>query len=223
MDTIFRGRLDSFPGRANAWADSLLVDHALLRLAWTNFAVVSPNRLYRSNHPTPGRLKNMVRRLGLRTIVNLRGPCGNGSDALSREAAARLGVDFIDAPLRSREAPPRERLLSLVETFRTMREPALVHCKSGVDRAGFASGVFLLLQGGRAREALAQLSPRFGHLPHSGAGILRGLFLRYAAEAEGRKAFLAWLREDYDPAALRAAFAAGRWSSRLADRVLARE
>ena len=223
MNTIFRGSLDGARGRANAWLDSLLVDHGLLRLAWGNFAVVSPGRLYRSNHPTPGRLAGYARRHGIRTVVNLRGACGNGADALSREAAARLGLDLIDAPLRSREAPPRERMLALAEAFRTMREPALVHCKSGSDRAGLAAGLFLLLNGGSTRDALGQLSLRFGHLSRSGVGILRAFFLRYAAEAEGRKPFLAWLREDYEETALRRAASAGRLSILLNDRLLARE
>ena len=43
--------------RAAAWADSLFVDHAVLRLAWTNRAEVIPGRLYRSNHPTPPRCR----------------------------------------------------------------------------------------------------------------------------------------------------------------------
>jgi protein tyrosine/serine phosphatase len=223
MDTIFKGDLTSRRGRANAWLDSLAVDHGLLRLAWTNFAVVSPGRLYRSNHPTPGRLASHARRHGIRTVINLRGACGNGSDALSREAATRLGMDFFDVPLRSRAAPPRDQLLRLVDIFRSMREPALVHCKSGADRSGLAAGIFLLAEGGSARDALAQLSPRYGHLPRSRAGVLRAVFLRYAAEAEGRKPFLAWLREDYDEAALRHAFASGKLASLLHDRLLARE
>jgi hypothetical protein len=33
------------------WLDALLVDHAIFRLVWSNFAVVIPGRLYRSNHP----------------------------------------------------------------------------------------------------------------------------------------------------------------------------
>ena len=47
MDTIFRGDLSTRRGRALAWIDSLFIDHALIRLAWTNFAPVVPGRLYR--------------------------------------------------------------------------------------------------------------------------------------------------------------------------------
>jgi uncharacterized protein (TIGR01244 family) len=223
MDSIFRGDLESRRGRANAWADSLLVDHALLRLAWRNFSVVAPGRLYRSNHPTPGRLAAQVRQLGIRTLINLRGECNNGSDALSREAARRLGVAFFDAPLRSREAPPRERVQHLMGIFAAMQEPALVHCKSGADRAGFASALFLVAQGVPVRVALGQLSVWHGHLPGSGAGVLRAFFLRYAAEAEGRLSLGAWVDRDYDPESLRAGFVARRGAALVADRVLRRE
>lgn len=223
MDSIFRGDLSSLRGRALAWLDGLLVDHGLLRLGWRNRGVVSPGRLYRSSHPLPWQLVAQAKRLGLRTVINLRGPTGNGADALSREAAARLGLDFIDLPLRSRHAPTREQVLGLVEAFLGMAEPALVHCKSGADRAGFAAGVFVLLSGGSAKDALAQLSWRFGHLGRSRAGILRAFFLAYAREAEGRKPFLDWLREDYDPVRLRRDHSSHRFSDLLNDRVFARE
>lgn len=223
MDSIFRGELSSLRGRALAWLDGLLVDHGLLRLGWRNRGVVSPGRLYRSSHPLPWQLAAQARRLGLRTVINLRGPTGNGADALSREAAARLGLVLIDLPLRSRDAPAREQVLRLAEAFRDMAEPALVHCKSGADRAGFAAGLFLLLNGGSTRDALGQLSWRFGHLGRSRAGILRAFFLAYAREAEGRKAFLDWLREDYDPAALDRMHFSRRFADLLNDRLLARE
>jgi len=222
LDTIFRGDLAAPGGRALAWADSLLVDHGVFRLVWSNRATVIAGRLYRCNHPTPGRLAALARRHRLRTVVNLRGACGNGSDALSREAAARLGLGFIDAPLGSR-VPERERILALCDVFQRMPEPALVHCKSGADRAGLAAGVFILLNGGTAAAALAQLSLRFGHFRRSRAGILDAFFRRYGEEAEGRKPFLDWLSEDYDEAALRRDFAAGGLASFINDRLLARE
>ena len=223
MDTIFRGDLISSRGRALAWADSLLVDHGLFRLAWSNFAAVVPGRLYRSNHPTPQRLARLAGRHGIRTLINLRGRCGNGSDALSRAAAARLGLAFVDAPLSSGRAPQRAEVLTLAEALRHSAEPILVHCKSGADRAGFAAALFLLLEGRSAAAALRQLSLRHGHWHRSRAGVLDAFLHAYAREAEGRRPFLDWLRQDYDAATLGAGFRSGHFADFLTHRVLHRE
>jgi protein tyrosine phosphatase (PTP) superfamily phosphohydrolase (DUF442 family) len=223
MDTIYRGSLATPAGRRNAWIDALFVDHALWRLVYTNFAAVVPGQLYRMNHPTPGRLARLTRRYGLRTLVNLRGTTGNGADALSREAAARLGLAFCDAPLESRGAPQRDRVLRLAQFFQTMEAPALVHCKSGADRAGLAAGIFLLIRGGTAKDALGQLSWRFGHVARSRTGVLDAFFLRYAKEAEGRLPFLDWVRDEYDEARLRRDYQANGVAGFVNDWVLARE
>jgi protein tyrosine/serine phosphatase len=223
MDSIFNGDIGTARGRTLAWVDSLLVDHAIFRLAWTNFATVVPGCLYRCNHPTPARLAALTHRYGLKTLINLRGETGNGSDALSRTAARVLGLQLVDAPLESRGAPQRERILRLCDIFRRMPTPALMHCKSGADRAGLAAGLFVLLRGGTAREALAQLSLRFGHIRQARTGVLDAFFHHYAREAEGRKPFLDWVREDYDPAALQRDFHANGLASFINDWVLVHE
>jgi protein tyrosine/serine phosphatase len=219
----FRGDLSTAAGRAAAWRDSLLVDHAVFRTVWTNFAEVLPGRLYRSNHPTPGHLRAAARRLQLRTLINLRGPRACGSDALSREAAARLGLLHIDMAFESRGAPHRDRILRYAEILKTLPTPALMHCKSGADRAGLASGLAILLDGGTAAEALKQLSWRFGHWRQARTGVLDAFFLRYAAEAEGRIPFLTWVETEYDEAALKRDFVAGGLASFVTDRILRRE
>jgi protein tyrosine/serine phosphatase len=223
MDSIFRGDVATTRGRALAWVDALVVDHAVFRLIYANFTVVSPGRLYRMSHPTPGRLARLTRRHGLRTLINLRGQTRNGSDALSREMAARLGLAFIDMALESRGAPQRDRILRLHEIYRTMQVPALIHCKSGADRAGLAAGLWVLFEGGTAEAALRQLSLRFGHIRAARTGILDAFFLRYAREAEGRKPFLDWVRADYDEVALRRDFHARGLASFVNDWVLAHE
>jgi protein tyrosine/serine phosphatase len=223
MDSIFRGDVSTARGRALAWVDALFVDHAIFRLVWSNLAMVAPGRLYRCNHPPPGRLTRLTRRLGLRTLINLRGATRNGSDALSRAAAEQLGLDFIDMAFESRGAPHRERILRLHEIYRSMRTPALLHCKSGADRAGLAAGLYLLFEGASAADALRQLSWRFGHIRQARTGILDAFFLRYQREGEGRVPFLDWVREEYDEAALRRDFHANGLASFVNDWVLAHE
>ena len=223
MDTIYKGDLSTKAGRRNAWLDALFIDHAVLRILWTNFAAVKSGRLYRSNHPTPGNLAAFTRKVGLKSLINLRGQAKNGSDALSRDAAARLGLDFYDMAMESRGAPHRDRILRLAEIYATMRAPALVHCKSGADRAGLAAGLFVLIEGGTVDEALKQLSLRFGHIKQAKTGILDAFFLTYQREGEGRKPFLDWVREDYSEDALRASHKAGALAGFINDKILVRE
>ena len=206
-----------------AWVDSLFVDHAVLRLGHANFGTVIPGRLYRCNHPTPGRIRRLTRRYGLTTIVNLRGATGSGSYHLSRDQAQKLGVAYHDLSLESRGAPHRDRILRLLDIWRSAPGPMLVHCKSGADRAGLAAGLCLLFEGRSAAEAMRQLSWRYGHIKQARTGILDAFFLRYQRDGEGREPFLEWLDRDYDEAALRRDFHANGLASFINDWVLAHE
>ena len=219
----FTGTLSAGASRTAAWRDSLLIDHAVFRVLWDNLAEVVPGKLYRSNHPTPSRLAAAKRKLGLRTLINLRGHRKCGSDALSRQAAAELGLTHIDMAFESRGAPHRDRILRFHAIYQTLETPALMHCKSGADRAGLAAGLAILFEGGSSQDALDQLSWRFGHWKRSRTGVLDAFFIRYATEAEGRTPFLHWVEHEYDEVALRRDFVAGGLSSFLVDRVLQRE
>lgn len=223
MDTIYKGDLSTPHGRRNAWVDALFVDHAFLRIFWTNFAPVVPGVLYRSNHPTPGNLRRFKEKVGLKSLINLRGQAKNGSDALSREEARRLGLDFYDMAFESRGAPHKDRILRLAQIVESMRGPALIHCKSGADRAGLAAGLFILIKGGTVAQAMGQLSLRFGHIKQSKTGILDAFFELYRRTGEGRKPFLDWVHEDYDEAELRAAFKAGQVAEFINAKILGRE
>jgi protein tyrosine/serine phosphatase len=223
MDSIFKGDVNTAQGRALAWADSLFVDHAIFRLGLSNFGTVIPGKLYRSNHPTPGRLRRFTRRFGLTTVINLRGATGTGSYHLSCDTARKLGIEYIDLSLESRGAPHRDRILRLHDIFRAMPGAGLLHCKSGADRAGLAAGLCLLFEGGTAAGALRQLSWRFGHIRQARTGILDAFFLRFQREGEGRKTFYDGLDQDYDEETLRRDFHANGIASFINDWVLVHE
>ena len=142
---------------------------------------------------------------------------------MSFAEAGRLGIDHVFMAFESRGAPHRDRILRFHDIFRNMRTPALMHCKAGADRVALASGLAILFEGGTAADALRQLSWRYLHFNHSSTGILDAFFARYAAEAEGRKPFLDWVREDYDEGELRRRFHSTRVSTFINDILLARE
>ena len=164
-----------------------------------------------------------MRRHGIRTLINLRGEAPNGSNALTLEAARRLGLAHEFLAFESRGAPHRDRILRFHDLYRRMAMPALIHCKSGADRAGLAAGLAVLFEGGSAADALRQLSWRFGHFSASRSGILDAFFVSYATQGEGRISFLDWVSREYDEAKLRQNFSAHGLAAFLNDRVLRRE
>ncbi len=214
------GRAD----RLRAWANMLLVDHGVLRLAYLNRHPVTPGRLWRSAQPAPHDLA-WFRRAGVRTVISLRGGREHGSWQLQREACERQGLRLVEFVVRSREAPDRETILGATAFFEGLAYPAVLHCKSGADRAGFAAALYLVVhEGVPVAEAMRQLSARFGHFRFAKTGILDAFFSAYRAEGEARGlSFLEWVETVYDPDALTRTFRTRAWSSFLVDRVLRRE
>ena len=161
----------------------------------------------------------------MRTIVNLRGGREHGSWQLQKEACERLGIQLEEFIVRSRGAPDRETLLSAKEFFDRIEYPAVLHCKSGADRAGFVAALYLVaFEGKSIDEAQRQLSMRYGHFRFSKTGILDEFFDLYRREGEARGIpFLTWIETQYDAEALERNFRPSFWSSLLVDRIMRRE
>lgn len=205
-----------------AHADALFLDHAVFRLVFNRFSRVSP-KLFRSGQPTPAQLRRWQRTYGIRTVINLRGRHRFATYHQAAAVCADLGLTLIDFPLDSRDAPQKERVLRLLDMAETLDYPVLAHCKSGADRAGLFAAIFLhAVEGQPIDRAQRQLSLRFGHWRQSKTGILDFFLERYVAEAKG-KPFRQWIENDYDPAALKAAFMGQWWANTLVDKVLRRE
>jgi protein tyrosine/serine phosphatase len=108
--------------------------------------------------------------------------------------------------------------------------PALFHCKSGADRAGLMSALYLMLREGAGPEvARRQLSLRYLHFAGSRTGVLGHMIDAYAADRRASAArgeplpFIAWARTAYDPAAITASFKSTRAQRFISDWLLRRE
>lgn len=215
--------LSSTWDRIVAWSNMVLSDHGIFRLFYLNRHRVT-DQVWRAAQPSPGQIAQAARD-GVKTIVNLRGGREYGSWPLEKEACDQQGLVLVDFVLRSREAPDREDLLKLPDFFKTVEYPILVHCKSGADRAGFMSALYLLVvKNASADEALQQLSPWYGHFRFAKTGILDAFIEMYRDEGEKNgKAFLDWVRDDYDAERLKQNFKTSPLSDLIVDRILRRE
>ncbi len=187
-------------------------DHAYVRLASSNAHWLS-DEMVRANQPWPFQVKTWARR-GIRTIVNLR----VGIDAhhvLEQEACDRYGVKQVRFVVTALEAPSREQVLGAKRLFDEIEYPAMMHCKSGADRAGMMSALYMHFRLKKPiSEALSQLDfLKFGHVRFLPEGVLDHCFEKYLKEAEPLGiSFEDWVRSPaYDPATIKQEFKATRW------------
>ena len=207
-------RLDTPWQRLLAWLDMLVVDHGLVRLVHLNHGPVAPG-VHRSAQPTPGQLRRLVRRHGIKTVLNLRAERNCGAFVLEEEVCAELGVELVNLRARSRDVPSRELIATLERLFAEMDYPVLMHCKSGADRTGIVGALYLALEENRpVTEAIDQLHRRWGHIRQAKTGMLDFFFESYLRDDAVRPlAFRDWIREVYDPTAVKTAFME-RWNGR---------
>lgn len=186
----------------------LFGDHAVLRYRWHNFDEIAPG-VFRSNQPTHGRLKD-YRDRGITTILSLRGAPRAVHHRIEAADCARLGIDLRHTALYARKPASRDDLMALFDHFDTLPRPFLMHCKSGADRVGLASALYLLDQEGASIDAArAMLSFRYLHLRRTATGVLDHMFEQYAARlAKGPIPVRDWIAREYDPAALAESWAA---------------
>lgn len=181
-------------------------DHGFLRIFWSNQHEIAQG-VFRSNQPDPKRLAALAAQ-GVRSIINLRGDNDGPQIRLELEACRRLGMELHSVSLNARRAPSRARLLELIAVFRRVERPVLMHCKSGADRAGLASAIWLMVIEGRPlAEARGMLSLRYIHLRWSRTGVLDAVLDAYHSRtARAPIRFEDWVATEYEAEAIEAAF-----------------
>lgn len=210
-------------GTPASYADMLFVDHGIFRLFYLNKHALD-DRCYRAAQPAPHDIAALSRQ-GIRTVVNLRGERLCGSYWLERAACARHGITFVNCQVRSRAAPSREELRGARDLFASVEYPILMHCKSGADRAGLMSVLYMHLQRGQPiAEAMKQLSLRYGHIRQADTGVLDAFFERYLSDTANKPMpFFDWVETIYDPDDVKNRFVAQGWANRIVNGILRRE
>ena len=191
VDLMTREEFQTADGRKRAWRSLMFGDHGFLRKVYDNTHQIT-DEMWRTYQPSPDRLREWKDR-GIKTVINLRGMrSGEKQDGLyflEEAVCDELGLVHIPYRAFSREAPTAEFVLGLKEVFERIAYPALLHCKSGADRAGIASMLYLFLHEGRPfDEAMDQLTFKYGHMKEGKTGILDHFFEAYRAfAADGRR------------------------------------
>ena len=91
-------------------------DHGFVRAVYNNFHDLGGG-MYRLSQPSPAQIRAYHQRLGIRTIVNLRGDHGYGSYAMEVETCRALGIRLVDHRLYSRQPPTVEVIDETRELF----------------------------------------------------------------------------------------------------------
>src|SRR5579875_2073807 len=169
-----------------------------------NLGTVEPGRVIRSAQPT-SRLASWIREYRLRSILNLRG--GSVADSwydAEVKTARAAGVLFYDFPISATRRPTRHELLVLIDTLASCPYPLLIHCKSGADRTGLASALYLMTQRGVPPEqAERAFTLEHGHVPLCGPEHLHEPLVEYAAWLASRglphspDRFRDWVKHEY--------------------------
>jgi len=204
--TSFGRDISSSSGRFWAHIHFHLMDHAFLRVFWNNFHQVC-DEVYRANQPSPAHLKS-YRDKGIKAVLNLRGFVQQSYALFEEDSCKKLGLELISIPLSSSSAPQPEKLLEIIGIIEKIPKPFVLHCKSGADRAGLVSALYLIvIKKLSVAEAKKQLSFKYLHLDFTKTGILDYIFDVFSERLKIEDIdFCDWLKKEYNANILNSAF-----------------
>ena len=171
----------------------------------SNFRVVVPEKIYRGAQRSPKQLEKLIKRHGIRTVVNLRSLC-NPLDWYLEESRTvqRLGINQEDLALSANGLPPAQELRRLVEILDHAEYPIYFHCRRGSDRTGLACVVAKILTTDATwDEARGQLNWRFGHVALGKPAFLDRFFDLYTgwlartSKTHSKETFRHWVLHEY--------------------------
>jgi protein tyrosine phosphatase (PTP) superfamily phosphohydrolase (DUF442 family) len=155
-------------------------------VVYSNFHVVVEHQVYRSARPNPARLQQWSGQYGIRTVINLEGGEGHEYFTENRTKMKELGIVEIAIKLASSRLPTSEQVHEMIDAIETCRQPMLIHCRAGAERAGLGSVIADMAIGGKDyASARGQLSPLYLHLRH-GKDRAEGLVDQYEAYCSER-------------------------------------
>ncbi len=211
--------------RIKAHLENFFLDHEILRMLYRNFYALSPTA-FRSNHPSKAFLKKLQTTHQLKTVVSMRKANTSASYLFEKEACEQLGITLIHHPMSSQKLPKPEMVVAAKALFETIQYPILIHCKSGADRAGLMSVLYMyFVQKQPMDVAVKQLSIKYGHFRWANTGKLDfffDAFFQYQAQHPTIE-FLEWVTTVYNRDELDKQFQSSGWANIIVHKILRRE
>ena len=154
-----------------------------------NFRTVENNAFYGSRQMDGKALEAAIKKHGIQTVINLRGP-NAGKPWYDEELAVcqKMGVAHADFSWSRGKLPDPESLIKFAALLETGKKPFLAHCEGGTHRTGVAAASYLLLNGADTATARKQFGPLFKNAP---IGQLVTLY------EESNIPFKRWIQEVY--------------------------
>lgn len=210
-------------GRLRAYFNMQLEDHGFVRSIYNNFFAL-PGGMYRCSQPSPAQIRHYHGLYGIKTIINLRGPHPHGSYFLEQAVCQELGIELVDFRLYSRDMPSVEEVLGARDLFNRIAYPAMMHCKSGADRAGLGATLYRHFRLHEPIGEIRELRKKYGHFTLGRTAIL-DFFLQAYLDDNAREPidFGTWVQTRYDQNALTARFESSRAGNWVVDKLLRRE
>jgi len=130
------------------------------------------NDAYRSAQLYSKNLPKHLNKYKIKSIINLRGKNTFRSPwyEYEKDTAKKMGIEFVDFKIGSRNYIDFKKALKLINIFKKVPKPVLIHCRSGADRTSFAAALYeFAIKGRQPDNAKKQLSFFYGHLPYFGS------------------------------------------------------
>ena len=190
-----------------------------MRIAWHNQHQIADG-VWRSNQPGPGRIANLQTRASKPSSIfagHVMMAAGNQRPKpVAKQASHCLILPPDHAPHPANPCYMTQNLFAEIKT-------CLMHCKSGADRAGLMSALYLLIAETSQPALPCAVGMEIRPCQSGKNRTFRRFFAAYLPYEKDGMAFYDWVDQVYDPAALTAQFQARGWAVRLTDTILRRE
>lgn len=137
-------------------------DHGWIRAIYDNYFVVD-EKLHRSSHPSYSTLKKAAA-LGITQVISLRHPGKISYQLLEKIWTDRLGLRLVSYSMSAGDISDPSNYLHIIDQINNNRGKTLIHCKSGADRSGLVSALYLLNKSvPQIQKSRQMLNWKFGH------------------------------------------------------------